>query len=167
MWYLRQRIVWEVRISWEVDVLVISNKECKSAKGSVNGYSSNYEDHIFNSMLCTFKPGQDACQGDSGECVIFYCKWATNNICILTLNNPQTTNTRRTPYHSGFHIIGRYTGWSDFMGCRLCYKHFPWRVCKSIKGIWLDIRDCMWRKYKSAKLYVHDNYIWTYGKTHW
>ena len=39
----------------EVDVPVISNKECKSAKGSVNGYSSNYEDHIFNSMLCTFK----------------------------------------------------------------------------------------------------------------
>ena len=64
----------------EVDVPVISNKECKSAKGSVNGYSSNYEDHIFNSMLCTFK-----------RCVsrLF---WLVHNI-LLQMSNKQHQST--------------------------------------------------------------------------
>ena len=51
----------------EVDLPVISNEECQAAKGSDNGYTDSYEGYIFNSMLCTFSPGQDACQGDSGE----------------------------------------------------------------------------------------------------
>jgi trypsin len=53
----------------EVDLPVITNEECRSAKGSDNGYTDSYESYIFDSMLCTFSPGQDACQGDSGKCL--------------------------------------------------------------------------------------------------
>lgn len=49
----------------ETDVPVISNEECRAAKGTDNGYTDSYEDYIFDSMLCTFLPGQDACQGKS------------------------------------------------------------------------------------------------------
>jgi hypothetical protein len=48
----------------EVDLPVISNEECSAAKGTDNGYTDNYESYIFDSMLCTFEPGSDACQGE-------------------------------------------------------------------------------------------------------
>lgn len=51
----------------EVDLPVISNSECRDAKGTVDGYYGSYQNYIFKSMICTFRPGQDACQGDSGE----------------------------------------------------------------------------------------------------
>jgi trypsin len=48
----------------EVDLPVISNEECSAAKGTDNGYTDSYESYIFDSMLCTFEPGSDACQGE-------------------------------------------------------------------------------------------------------
>jgi secreted trypsin-like serine protease len=48
----------------EVDLPVISNEECSAAKGTDNGYTDSYDTYIFDSMLCTFEPGQDACQGE-------------------------------------------------------------------------------------------------------
>lgn len=49
----------------EVDLPVITNEECRAAKGSDNGYTDSYASYIFDNMLCTFSPGQDACQGKS------------------------------------------------------------------------------------------------------
>ena len=51
----------------EVDLPIISNSECGDAEGTVDGWSDSYRDYIYESMICTFRPGQDACQGDSGK----------------------------------------------------------------------------------------------------
>lgn len=48
-----------------VDVEVISNNECRNAKGTEGNLYNSYKDYIYPSMLCTHTPGKDACQGDS------------------------------------------------------------------------------------------------------
>lgn len=43
----------------EVDLPVISNQKCDEMYPAYK---------IFDSNICTFQPGKDSCQGDSGEC---------------------------------------------------------------------------------------------------
>ena len=50
-----------------VDLEVITNEECSQAEGKIGGFSDSYADYIYPSMICTYTPGQDACQGDSGQ----------------------------------------------------------------------------------------------------
>ena len=44
----------------EVNLPVISNQECDTRYPS---------EPIFNNNICTFQPGKDSCQGDSGKCM--------------------------------------------------------------------------------------------------
>ena len=78
----------------EVDIPVISNKECKSTKGSANGYTGSYEDLVFTSMICTFMSGQDACQGDSGENILLH---VINNQHLYFDTEQSTNNTLGGP----------------------------------------------------------------------
>lgn len=55
----------------EVDLPVISNGEC-------DGRYPQYD--IYPSNICTFLPGKDSCQGDSGE---FVAKVACVCVCVL------------------------------------------------------------------------------------
>ena len=132
----------------EVDLPVISNQECQAAEGSDNGYTDSYESYILNSMLCTFSPGQDACQGDSGEfckCNNFYLYFITtlSMFLITTYFNPihwyNTNSTkcrietiRWTTHHPRFHAISRYSHWSHILGYWLCYQSFSRCLCQSI-----------------------------------
>jgi len=66
----------------EVDLPIISNSECRDAEGTVDGWSDSYRDYIYESMICTFRPGQDACQGDSGGPLIVPGSSASQDILI-------------------------------------------------------------------------------------
>ena len=50
-----------------VDLEVISNSDCSRMERAQDGENISYSGWIFDDMLCTFSPGQDACQGDSGK----------------------------------------------------------------------------------------------------
>jgi secreted trypsin-like serine protease len=50
-----------------VEAETISNEECASAQGSLDGFNGSYEDWIFSSMICTLSNNQNACKGDSGQ----------------------------------------------------------------------------------------------------
>ena len=50
-----------------VDLEVISNSDCSRMERAQDGENISYSVWIFDDMLCTFSPGQDACQGDSGK----------------------------------------------------------------------------------------------------
>ncbi|KAL7505121.1 hypothetical protein ACHAXN_003769 [Cyclotella atomus] len=73
----------------EVDLPVISNEECSAAKGTDNGYTDSYESYIFDSMLCTFEPGSDACQGDSGTYIMFANLHPSGSMIISNFLYPQ------------------------------------------------------------------------------
>lgn len=50
-----------------VEVEVISNSQCDSSEGEIDGYSDNYNDQITLNMLCAeSNQPRDSCQGDSG-----------------------------------------------------------------------------------------------------
>ena len=66
----------------EVDVPVISNEECRAAEGKDGSYSDSYQNYIFDSMICTFEPGQDACQGDSGGPLIIPGEDASTDVLV-------------------------------------------------------------------------------------
>jgi trypsin len=51
-----------------VNLNVISNNDCESASQG----GDSYKGWIYDSMLCTYTKGKDACQGDSGECNILF-----------------------------------------------------------------------------------------------
>mmetsp|Transcript_5285 Transcript_5285/g.9706 ORF Transcript_5285/g.9706 Transcript_5285/m.9706 type:complete len:441 (-) Transcript_5285:67-1389(-) len=50
----------------EVQVNVISNRDCDDSKGNIGGYSENYNGQITQNMLCAKANRKDSCQGDSG-----------------------------------------------------------------------------------------------------
>ena len=52
-----------------VDLEVITNEQCEHAESGEDAGKGarSYEGKIYDSMLCTFTEGKDACQGDSGE----------------------------------------------------------------------------------------------------
>lgn len=50
----------------EVNVNIMSNKDCDASKGNVGGSSDNYNGQISNNMMCAKANKQDSCQGDSG-----------------------------------------------------------------------------------------------------
>ena len=50
-----------------VEAETLSNEECASAQGKLDGFKGTYEDWIFPSMICTLSKKQNACNGDSGE----------------------------------------------------------------------------------------------------
>ncbi|KAL3787255.1 hypothetical protein HJC23_004129 [Cyclotella cryptica] len=49
-----------------VEADIISNDECSSAQGKLDGYNGSYENLIYPSMICTLTEKQNACKGDSG-----------------------------------------------------------------------------------------------------
>ena len=50
----------------EVQVNVVSNGECESSSGRVDGRRRDYNGKITQNILCAMGPGRDSCQGDSG-----------------------------------------------------------------------------------------------------
>ena len=51
-----------------IDTTVLSNEECAAAQGRYDGYTDNYSDLIYPSMICTMSDERkNACKGDSGE----------------------------------------------------------------------------------------------------
>mmetsp|Transcript_24864 Transcript_24864/g.52059 ORF Transcript_24864/g.52059 Transcript_24864/m.52059 type:complete len:283 (-) Transcript_24864:263-1111(-) len=50
----------------EVDVNVISNKDCDDSSGTIDGWADSYKGQITSNMLCAKANLQDSCQGDSG-----------------------------------------------------------------------------------------------------
>ena len=55
-----------------VEAETMSNEECASAQGKLDGFKGSYEDWIFPSMICTLSNKQNACKGDSGKysCIV-------------------------------------------------------------------------------------------------
>jgi len=49
-----------------VEVSTISNEECSSSKGYIEGLYGSYNGTITDNMLCARDEGEDSCQGDSG-----------------------------------------------------------------------------------------------------
>lgn len=50
-----------------VEAQTLTNEECRTADGKLDGFDGSYEDFIFPSMICTLSKKQNACNGDSGE----------------------------------------------------------------------------------------------------
>jgi len=50
----------------EVEVKVVSNKNCERSKGYAGGFYNSYQGAISDNMLCAKDIGEDSCQGDSG-----------------------------------------------------------------------------------------------------
>ena len=51
-----------------VETGILSNEECSSAQGKLDGWNGDYNNLIYPSMICTMSDKQNACKGDSGEC---------------------------------------------------------------------------------------------------
>lgn len=50
-----------------VEADTMSNEECSSADGKLDGFDGSYDGLIFPSMICTMSKKQNACKGDSGK----------------------------------------------------------------------------------------------------
>jgi secreted trypsin-like serine protease len=50
-----------------VEANTLSNEECASAHGKLDGFDGSYKDWIYPSMICTLSNKQNACKGDSGK----------------------------------------------------------------------------------------------------
>jgi len=50
----------------EVDVSVITNEECNQINGTIYNVDYSFMGRITPNMMCTFTPGKDSCQRDSG-----------------------------------------------------------------------------------------------------
>lgn len=61
-----------------VGLPVMSNEDCANAESGDGSYAGT----IFDNMLCTESDGEDACQGDSGECILPYHRLV--NLCYRT-----------------------------------------------------------------------------------
>lgn len=73
----------------EVDVQVISNKECKKASNKeckkAEGGNNSYESWIDKPILCTLTLEKDACQGDSDRPLIIKVRENISKLLISRL----------------------------------------------------------------------------------
>lgn len=68
---------------------IISNDECSSAQGKLDGYNGSYENLIYPSMICTLTEKQNACKGDSGKNLLFMVLFV-NRLSIIDVSIGRT-----------------------------------------------------------------------------
>ena len=76
-----------------VEAETMTNDECRSADGKLDGFNGSYEDFIYPSMICTLSKKQNACKGDSGKLLLAQVIVSIDVIGILMVTS---TNGRRT-----------------------------------------------------------------------
>jgi secreted trypsin-like serine protease len=66
----------------EVDVSVMTNEECNQISGTIYNIDYSFSGRITPNMMCTFTPGKDSCQRDSGGPLIVRGEDASSDIQI-------------------------------------------------------------------------------------